>query len=227
MIKRILLSMLVISLLVGCSSPVETVKKDTLVKPTVKPISLASLPLVVPASGKSLATALIDHYQKGPAYSMSLPLTLKNNYQLDQTLSSPDKKQLMQLYKAQDSWGFVSIVGGNQSIMNAFELTAGDGQKSYALVLRGVRICLMAGADRAPFWGGASWVHSTINPGKFECSAQTRGSLYTPYSGMPGRLGIYFMTGDTVLYDTSFQTIQRLAAMLSEQFINLSVPDVN
>lgn len=209
--------------LVGCSAPPP--KPKPLFEPGVRPIPI-QLGLPTPVDdGARLADLLIEHYQQGPAYRMSLPVVL-SGYSRDKTLSSPDRRHLMQLYQSGTAWGFVSISMATNPVLNAFELTDQQGSKSYALVLRNARICLDAGAARPPFWGGQSWIHSTVNPGKFECSGQTRGSLYQPNSGMPGRLGYYFASGDTVLYDKQQSRLQNIAALLSQRFVNLSIPEI-
>jgi len=64
-----------------------------------------------------------------------------------------------------------------------------------------------------------------VQPGKFECSGSTRTSLFQAYSGMPGRLGIYFESGDTVLYDSDRQRLERIAALMAQRFSHLSIPE--
>ncbi len=221
---RFILFLVLAAVIAGCSAPPKQ-QVQVQVEPSVRPMSLVHQPLKT-YSDQQMALTLLNHYQTGPAYSLSVPLEL-SGYQPSQALRSPDHRQWLQLFQKENRWGFVSVVTGRNPIMNGFELTDEKGGKSYALVLKNAKICLVAGAARAPFWGGSSWVHSTVNPGKFECSGQTRGSMFTPYSGMPGRLGVYFMSGDTVLYENSRENILNLADYLSHQFTHLSVPVIN
>jgi len=42
---------------------------------------------------------------------------------------------------------------------------------------------------------------------------------------MPGRLGIYFESGDAVLYDSDRQRLERIAALMAQRFSHLSIPE--
>lgn len=220
--KRVLVSTLLLSaLLAGCSSS----PKQTLVKkePSITPLKLVRVSSATADSGAQLSSLLLDHYLTGPSYKMSNPLML-TRYQAGNTSLSSDGKQLLQLFTTGSSWGFISVSTGYTPIANLFELF--DGEKSnFALVLKDVKICLVEGADRAPQWSGTQLRHSSVQPGKFECSGNTRTSLYQPYSGMPGRLGIYFESGDTVLYDSDRERLERIAALLAQRFNHLSLPE--
>lgn len=222
LMKRVLISGLLISmLLAGCSAPPpKTVAK---LEPSVTPLSLSRVFSATSDSGSMLANLLLDHYLTAPSYKMSNPLMLAR-YQAGDSALSSDGKQLLQLYQSDNNWGFVSVSTGYSPIVNMFELF--DGQKTnYALVLKDVKICIVEGADRAPKWNGTQLLHSKVQPGKFECSGSTRTSLFQPYSGMPGRLGIYFESGDTVLYDSDRQRLERIAALMAQRFSHLSIPE--
>ena len=93
-------------------------------------------------------------------------------------------------------------------------------------MLKRVRICLNTGADRAPVWQGNRWLFSSTQPGRFECSGQTKGSLFQLGSGLPGVLGPYAEAGDTVLYARDWSTLQQIASLLAHQFPHLRVPRV-
>ncbi len=220
--KRVLISGLLLSVLfAGCSSAPQrsTVKKE----PSVTPIKLANISLATSDSTAQLTELLLDHYLTAPAYKMSNPLMLAK-YQASENELSRDGKQLLQLYTSGNRWGFITVSTGYSPIANLFEVFDGE-QSNYALVLKDVKICLVEGADRAPQWSGSKLRHSAVQPGKFECSGSTRSSLYQPYSGMPGRLGIYFESGDTVLYDASRERLERIGALLAQRFIHLKVPE--
>ena len=220
--KRVLIGGLLISmLLAGCSAPPpKTVAK---LEPSVTPVPLSRVFSATSDSGSMLANLLLDHYLTAPFYKMANPLMLAR-YQAGDSALSSDGKQLLQLYKSDNSWGFVSVSTGYSPIVNMFELF--DGHKTnYALVLKDVKICMVEGADRAPKWNGTQLLHSKVQPGKFECSGSTRTSLFQAYSGMPGRLGIYFESGDTVLYDSDRQRLERIAALMAQRFSHLSIPE--
>jgi len=220
--KPVLIGGLLISmLLAGCSAPPpKTVVK---LEPSVTPVPLSRVFSATSDSGSMLANLLLDHYLTAPFYKMANPLML-TRYQAGDSALSSDGKQLLQLYKSDNSWGFVSVSTGYSPIVNMFELF--DGHKTnYALVLKDVKICMVEGADRAPKWNGTQLLHSKVQPGKFECSGSTRASLFQPYSGMPGRLGIYFESGDTVLYDSDRQRLKRIAALMAQRFSHLSIPE--
>lgn len=221
MTRWILASLMGLVLLAGCSSapaPDKVVRE-----PSVTPLPIAKISSATGDSSSDLARLVLQHYLTGPSYKMSNPLML-SRYALGDTLLSSDGKQLLQLYSANNSWGFVSISTGYSPVVNLFEVFNGD-ETNYALVLKDVKICLVEGADKAPQWQGTQLRHSTRQPGKFECSGQTRGSLFQPYSGMPGALGIYFESGDTVLYDSDRQRLERIAALMSQRFNHLSLAE--
>ena len=220
--KPVLIGGLLISmLLAGCSAPPpKTVVK---LEPSVTPVPLSRVFSATSDSGSMLANLLLDHYLTAPFYKMANPLMLAR-YQAGDSALSSDGKQLLQLYKSDTSWGFVSVSTGYSPIVNMFELF--DGHKTnYALVLKDVKICMVEGADRAPKWNGTQLLHSKVQPGKFECSGSTRTSLFQAGSGMPGRLGIYFESGDTVLYDSDRQRLERIAALMAQRFSHLSIPE--
>jgi len=221
MTRWILASLMGLVLLAGCSSapaPDKVVRESS-----VTPLPIAKISSATGDSSSDLARLVLQHYLTGPSYKMSNPLML-SRYELGDTLLSSDGKQLLQLYRANDSWGFVSISTGYSPVVNLFEVFNGD-KTNYALVLKDVKICLVEGADKAPQWQGTQLRHSTRQPGKFECSGQTRGSLFQPYSGMPSALGIYFESGDTVLYDSDRQRLERIAALMSQRFNHLSLAE--
>lgn len=220
MARWILASLIGAVLLAGCSSALEKVVKR---EPSVTPLPVSKTFSATKDSGAELAGLVLQHYLTGPSYKMSNPLML-TRYTSGETLLSSDGKQLLQLYSGNNSWGFVSVSTGFSPIINLFEVFNGE-QTNYALVLKDVKICLVEGADRAPQWSGSQLRHSTRQPGKFECSGQTRGSLFQPYSGMPGALGIYFESGDTVLYDSNRQRLERIAALMAQRFNHLSIPE--
>ncbi len=220
--KRILIgSLFTFMLLAGCSAPpLKTVAKQ---ESSLTPLALARVYSATSSSGSDLSTLLLDHYLTAPSYKMSNPLML-TRYQAGDSALSSDGKQLLQLYESDNNWGFVSVSTGYSPIVNLFELFDGA-TTNYALVLKDVKICMVEGADRAPKWNGTQLLHSKIRPGKFECSGNTRTSLFQPYSGMPGRLGIYFESGDTVLYDSDRQRLERIAALMAQRFSHLSIPE--
>lgn len=220
MTRWILASLTGLFILAGCSSAPEVVVKR---EPSVTPISVSKMFSATRDSGSELANLLLQHYLTAPSYKMSNPLMLSRYSSVDTRISA-DGKQLLQLYNASNNWGFISVSTGFSPIINLFEVFNGE-RTNFALVLKDVKICLVEGADRAPEWQGTQLRHSTRQPGKFECSGQTRGSLFQPYSGMPGALGVYFESGDTVLYDSSRQRLERIASLMAQRFNHLSIPE--
>lgn len=220
-ISRLILAMFLGSaLLAGCSSaPQQSVTRE----PSVVPVGLKKISSSAVDSGGALADLLLEHYLKAPAYRMSNPLMLAG-YTSGESLLSSDGKQLVKLYQSASEWGFVSISTGYSPVINLFEIFDGETDR-YALVIKDAKICLVEGADRAPQWNGAQLRHSTVQPGKFECSGNTRTSLFQPYSGMPNRLGIYFESGDTVLYDSNRQRLERIAALMAQRFNHISLAE--
>jgi len=216
-------AILVMAVLAGCSSAPDVKQVEQKEEPSVTPIPIAKPSIQETDVGLVLADLLIQHYLNAPSYRMNNPSALAQ-YRSYQTRFSADEKQLLQLYQSGTGWGFISVSTGYQPVVNMFEVIDGE-QTRYALVLKEVKICLVEGADRAPQWQGVSLRHSVRRPGNFECSGQTRGSLFRPGSGMPGRLGVYFESGDTVLYDANPQRLERIAALLAKQFNHLRIPE--
>lgn len=216
-------AILVVAVLAGCSSAPDVKQVEPKVQPSVKPIPIVKRSIIETDASLALADLLIQHYLNAPSYKMNNPTALAQ-YRSNQTSFSADGKQLLQLYQSGAGWGFISVSTGYQPVVNMFEVIDGE-QTRYALVLKEVKICLVAGADRAPQWQGVSLRHSVRRPGNFECSGQTRGSLFRSDSGMPVRLGVYFESGDTVLYDANPQRLERIAALLAKQFNHLRIPE--
>lgn len=229
--KRWIVSLLLTALvLAGCSSAPDIKQAEQKVEPSVTPISMSKISkngsksFVVNAdTSLALTDLLLQHYINAPIYKMNNPMTLAK-YRSNASSLSADGKQLLQLYQSGTGWGFVSVSTGFRPVVNMFEMFDGE-QTSYALVLKEVKICLVTGADRAPQWQGVTLRHSVRRPGNFECSGQTNGTLFKPGSGMPGRLGVYFESGDTVLYDANPQRLERIAALLAQQFNHLIIPE--
>lgn len=189
-------------------------------------MTLDLVPIYDRRAGVVLAQALIQHYLQGPHYRMSAPLPLAKDYQAGTALYTPDARRLLVGYHQGVRWGGVSVTAGQGSIINAFRLQRERGS-DYALVLKRVRICLNTGADRAAVWQGNRWAFSTTQPGRFECSGQTNGSLFQLGSGLPGALGPYAEAGDTVLYARDWSTLHQIASLLAHQFPHLKVPRVH
>jgi len=177
---------------------------------------------------QQFALGLVSHYLSAPAYRMSNPLSISRHYRVAEAERSPDGSQLaVSLYDAENGrWALVTAAVGSNAVMNAFDVVH-KGEQGYALVLKRVRFCLVEGADQPPLWGGQGWLFSHTRPGRFECSGQTNGSLFQPYSGMPGALGVYFESGDTVLFDRRWPVLKQLAGQLSSLFPQLRVPQIN
>ncbi len=223
--KPLLLASLTLAMLLGgCAAPPPAPEPDQTL--TVTPISLLPLmPVAAVNSSDALAQELVTHYLNGPHYRMSLPLVLDQQYRPVGAASVSDPNRLMVLYRQGNSWGSLAVTAAQGSIMNAFRIQRGT-NTDYALVFKRVRICLNAGADQAPRWQGGRWVFSPTGPGHFECSGQTRGSLFQLGSGLPGLLGPYVESGDTVLYGHSWNELRTLATRLSQRFPHLDVPRI-
>jgi hypothetical protein len=219
------LGLLAVLLLGGCAAPPPPPPEKAVIAPQVEPLTLVLVPVYDRSSGVVLAQALVEHYLQGPHYRMSTPLLLAQQYRTGTALHTPDPKRLLVTYHNDRSWGSLSVTAGQGSIINAFRIQR-EGEQGYALVLKRVRICLNAGADRAPVWQGNRWLFSSTQPGRFECSGQTNGSLFQLGSGLPGVLGPYAEAGDTVLYDRDWSTLQQIASLLAHQFPHLRVPRV-
>ncbi len=222
------LGVLIVLMLGGCAAPPPPPPTPTPVvtEPRVEPLTLNLVPVYDRQAGVTLAQALVQHYLRGPHYRMATPLLLAQQYRAGTALHTPDKHRLLVTYRNDQGWGSLSVTAGQGSLMNAFRVQR-DGEQGYALVLKRVRICLNTGADQAPSWQGNRWAFSQTRPGRFECSAQTRGSLFQLGSGLPGGLGPYAESGDTVLYARDWSTLQQIASLLAHQFPHLKVPRVH
>lgn len=181
---------------------------------------IGSAPLTASAEGQRLSELLLEHYLNAPLYQMSNPILL-NQYQREKTMVVGNGRQVVSLYRDGGKYGYITVAVGREPRVNLFEM---EGETDgVALVLKDIRICLVEGADRAPQWTGQQLRHSNRQPGKFECSGQTRTSLFQPYSGMPRNLGYYYEDGDTVLFDQSLQRLERIADSIRRQFKNTRV----
>ncbi len=224
------LGLLIVLVLGGCAAPPPPTPLPEPTPPPipesrVDPLTLNLVPVYDRQAGVTLAQALVQHYLQGPYYRMATPLLLAQQYRAGHALHSPDSHRLLVVYHNDQGWGSLGVTAGLDSIMNAFRVLRG-GEQGYALVLKRVRICLNTGADRAPSWQGQRWAFSPTRPGRFECSGQTNGSLFQLGSGLPGALGPYTESGDTVLYARDWSTLQQIASLLAHQFPHLKVPRV-
>ena len=188
----------------------------------VKAAVVLAITVAAPVKAESLRLSelLLDHYLNAPLYQMSNPLLL-NQYQRDKTMVVGNGRQVVSLYRNDDKFGYITVAAGREPKVNLFEMQGKN--EGVALVLKDIRICLVEGADRAPRWSGQQLRHSNREPGKFECSGQTRTSLFQPYSGMPRNLGYYYEDGDTVLFDKDRRRLERIANQLRRQFRNTQV----
>ncbi|MBV1790293.1 hypothetical protein KQ940_19735 [Marinobacterium sp. D7] len=224
--KPLLAAAMAAALLAGCAGKVEPVKPA---KPagsvTPKPLNVAMLGGY--GVEQQLALSLIAHYLSAPLYRMSNPLPMSRDYRIGGAIHSPNGHQAVVTMRSLDEnrWALVTLSVSPGAVMNAFDVVR-NGQPGYALVLKHARICLVEGADQPPVWGGNGWSFSKTEPGHFECSAQTNGSLYQPYSGMPGLMGVYAESGDTVLYGESWPRLKEIASGLASLFPHLQVPRI-
>lgn len=227
MSRRLLhLGLLIVLVLGGCAAPPPPPSTPVVTEPSVEPLALELVPVYDRQAGVTLAQALVQHYLQGPHYRMATPLLLAQQYRAGTELHTPDNRRLLVTYHNDQGWGSLSVTAGQGSIMNAFRVRRDD-ELGYALVFKRVRICLNTGADQAPSWQGNRWAFSRTRPGRFECSGQTRGSLFQLGSGLPGVLGPYAESGDTVLYARDWSTLQQIASLLAHQFPHLRVPRVH
>lgn len=223
MIRQLLRAGLLTALmLAGCAAPPPPERRA---ETEVTPLPLRLQPVYDRMAGVALAQALVEHYLHGPHYRMSTPLLLAQQYRALNAQPTPDPQRLLVAYRDGERWGSVAVSAGRDSLVNAFRVRHRD-EEGYALVLRRVRICLNTGADRAPQWQGSRWQFSPQQPGRFECSGQTNGSLFQPGSGLPGLLGPYVEAGDSVLYARDRASLHQLASLLAHQFPHLRVPHV-
>lgn len=167
------------------------------------------------AEGPRLSELLLEHYLNAPLYQMSNPLLL-SQYQRDRTMVVGNGRQVVSLFRNDDKYGYITVAAGREPRVNLFEMQGKT--QGVALVLKDIKICLVEGADSAPSWTGQQLRHSSRQPGKFECSGQTRTSLFQPYSGMPRDLGYFYEDGDTVLFDKSRRRLERIANSIRQQF---------
>ncbi|GGC11194.1 hypothetical protein GCM10011352_42100 [Marinobacterium zhoushanense] len=225
-IKPLCAAAMVAALLAGCAGKVEPVKP---VKPadsvTPKPLNITTLGGY--GVEQQLALSLIAHYLGAPLYRMSNPLPMSRDYRVGGAIHSPNGHQTVVTMRNLDEsrWALVTLSIPPGAVMNAFDVVR-NGQPGYALVLKHARICLVEGADQLPVWSGSGWAFSRTGPGHFECSGQTNGSLYQPYSGMPGLMGVYAESGDTVLYGESWPRLKDIASGLASLFPHLQVPRI-
>ncbi|MBS98110.1 MAG: hypothetical protein CMI01_05485 [Oceanospirillaceae bacterium] len=217
-----LLSLLLALFLAGCAAQAPEIRAP---ESSVKPRALSTQPMSGMGQEQQLALALISHYLGGPLYRMSNPLPMSRQYRLGEAVYSPDRRQMIVLmqHQNQPTWAMVTFSVPAGAIMNAFDVQR-NGQDAYALVLKNARFCLVTGAGQPPVWGGSGWAFDKQQPGRFECSGQTRGSLYQSYSGMPGLLGVYAEDGDTVLFAERWSELQQIASGLKTLFPHLQVP---
>ncbi|KEA62949.1 hypothetical protein ADIMK_2919 [Marinobacterium lacunae] len=214
----------VAALLAGCAGkPPEPVKPQDSVTPKALNVSR----LGGYGAEQQLALSLISHYLGAPLYRMSNPLPMSRDYRVGGAIHSPNEQQVVVTMRNLDEkrWALVTLSVSPGAVMNAFDVVR-NGQPGYALVLKHARICLVEGADQPPVWGGTGWAFSKTGPGHFECSGQTNGSLYQPYSGMPGLMGAYAESGDTVLYEESWPRLKEIATGLATVFPHLQVPRI-
>ncbi|WP_432697564.1 hypothetical protein ACQUQP_04220 [Marinobacterium sp. YM272] len=177
---------------------------------------------------QELALALLSHYLGAPLYRVTNPLKISRDYRVTGALKSPNGNQALILFRHLDDpnrWSMITLSVTPGAVMNAFDVVR-RGQPGYALVLKNARICLVEGADNPPVWGGNGWAFSKTGPGRFECSGQTKGSLYQPYSGMPGMMGVYAESGDTVLYGERWPLLRDIATGMAAIFPHLRVPHI-
>lgn len=116
---------------------------------------------------------------------------------------------MVSLFRNDDKDGYITVAAGREPHVNLFEMqgkTAG-----VAFVLKDIEIGLVEDPDSAPRWTGQQLRHSNRQPGKFECSGQTRTSLFQPNSGMPRYLGYFYDDGDTVLFDKNCRRLESIA----------------
>ncbi len=212
-------------LLGGCAAPPPPVSEPRQQEPGVSPLPLSIVPVYDSRAEVQLGQALVQHYLSGPYYRISAPLLLSQQYQARYAADTSDPQRMLALFShPQGHWGFVAVSVAQGSVMNLFELQHRN-ETGYALVLKRARICFNTGADQPPRWQGRSWVYAS-QPGQFECSGQTNGSLYQLGSGLPGALGPYAESGDTVLYSRDRESLQQIASLLKHQFRHLRVPQI-
>lgn len=224
-LARLRVPLVLAVLLGGCAAPPPP-PPEPKQELTVTPLSLRPLmPVAATRTTDALAQELVNHYLQGPHYRMSLPLVLAQQYQPLGAAPVSDPRRLMMLYRQGNNWGSLAVTAAQGSIMNAFRVQR-EGETAYALVFKRVRICLNAGADQPPRWQGGRWMFSQTRPGHFECSGQTRGSLFQLGSGLPGLLGPYVEAGDTVLYGRNWNELRTLATRLVQRFPHLDVPRI-
>lgn len=228
LLKSCITLALVGGLLAGCASK----EPETEAKPkaedsvTPKPLQLGQVQGY--GQEQQLALALVSHYLGAPLYRMSNPMMISRDYRVAGALKSPNGNQAVVLFRHLDNakrWAMVTLSVSPGAVVNAFDVVR-RGQPGYALVLKNARICLVEGADNPPVWGGNGWAFSQTGPGRFECSGQTKGSLYQPYSGMPGLMGVYAESGDTVLYGERWPVLRDIATGIAAVFPHLQVPRI-
>lgn len=222
--KALIAAVMAAALLAGCAgkSPEPVKPKDSV---TPKPLGVTALSGY--GAEQQLALSLIAHYLSAPLYRMSNPLPMSRDYRVGGAIRAPGGQQVVVTMRNLDErrWSLVTLSVSPGAVMNAFDVVR-NGRPGYALVLKNARICLVEGADQPPVWGGTGWAFSKTGPGRFECSGQTNGSLYQPYSGMPGLMGVYAESGDTVLYGESWPRLKEIAAGLVAVFPYLQVPRI-
>jgi len=229
-IRSLLAAASIAALLAGCTGKAPEPTPPS--KPagpvdSVTPKSLEVSTLGGYGAEQQLALSLIAHYLGAPLYRMSNPLPMSRDYRVGGAIHSPGAEQVVVTMRSLDErrWALVTLSASPGAVMNAFDVVR-NGQPGYALVLKQARICLVEGADQLPVWGGTGWAFSKTGPGRFECSGQTNGSLYQPYSGMPGLMGVYAESGDTVLYGESWPRLKAIASGLATVFPHLQVPRI-
>lgn len=222
---KLRLAVVLVLLLSGCAAPPPPVPEPEQQAQQVRPLPLYIVPVYDSRAEVPLAQTLVQHYLTGPYYRISAPLLLSQQYQARYAADTGDPQRMLALFShGNGDWGFVAVSVAQGSVMNLFELQH-HGRTGYALVLKRARICFNTGADQPPRLQGRRLEYSA-QPGQFECSGQTNGSLYQLGSGLPGALGPYAESGDTVLFSHDRSSLQQIASLLKHQFRHLRVPQI-
>lgn len=186
-------------------------------------INLSAQPRYRPYS--DYAGLILKNLADKKIYRIKNALELRDFYKYQGQVNSSDRnKSVMGFRKEHDQhWGYLTTSVGFSSSANAFIVESDSRAATYALVLKGVRICLVSKASGLPAWRDGKWKFAG-KPGYFECTGSARSSIFKAGSEFPRLLGPYYTERDTVLTFKKPQELRRVVLSLKQQFPALTVP---
>ncbi|WP_415902227.1 hypothetical protein ACMXYR_15130 [Neptuniibacter sp. QD29_5] len=171
------------------------------------------------------ARPLLKNLAERSIYRIKNGFELRGFYKYKGLINSSDRRKSILGFKKEEGaqWGYLTTSVAPQSSANAFIVQSDRRDSIYALVLKGVRICLVSKASGLPVWEEGKWTFAG-KPGYFECTGSARSSIFNGRSEFPRLLGPYYSEGDTVLTFRKPQELKKVILSLKRQFPVLTVP---